>query len=112
MLETHYLISRLISPVTISRSRNWLKVQPSLEHLKLSYFKLFFYKNWECFSVTWHWLLRTSITNRTSPTPARWVEAIFFKNCMQCHRSGIYKKKSWNTSPSHYSSFCEKTNKL
>jgi len=44
MLETHHLISSLMSPVTISRSRNWPRVQPSLEHLELSYLKLFFSK--------------------------------------------------------------------
>jgi len=43
MLETHHLISSLISPVTVSRSRYWPRVQPSLEHLKLSYLKLFFF---------------------------------------------------------------------
>jgi len=53
MLETHHLISSLISLVTISRSRYWPRVQPSLEHLKLSYLKLFF-KNWGCFSIRWH----------------------------------------------------------
>jgi len=79
MLETNHLISSLISPVTISRSRYWPRVQSSLEHLKLSYLKLFFFKNWESFSVRWHWLLRTSITNPTSPTPARCVEAPFHK---------------------------------
>jgi len=42
MLEEHYLISSLISPVTISLSRNWPRVQPSLEHLELSYLKLFY----------------------------------------------------------------------
>jgi len=43
-----------------------------------------------------------SITNRTSPTPARCVEGIFvFINCMQCNRSRIYKNL-WNISPTHY----------
>jgi len=44
MLETHHLISSLISPVTISRSRYWPRLQPSLKHFKLSYLKLFFSK--------------------------------------------------------------------
>jgi len=79
MLEAHHFISRFISPVAISRSRYWPRVQPSLEHLELSYLKLFFFKNWECFSVRCHWLLRTPRTNRTSPTPARCVEASFQK---------------------------------
>jgi len=38
MLETHHLISSLISPVAISRSRYWPKKQPSLEHLVLYHF--------------------------------------------------------------------------
>ena len=33
----------------------------------------------------------------------------FFKNCMQYNRSWIYKYL-WNISPTHYASFCEKTN--
>jgi len=35
----------------------------------------------------------------------------FLKNCMQCHRSRIYKNL-WNISPTHYASFCENTNQL
>jgi len=44
MLEAHHLISSSISPVTISRSCNWPRVQPSLEHLELSYLKPFYSK--------------------------------------------------------------------
>jgi len=44
MLEAHHLISHLISPVTISRLRNRPRVQPLLEHLELSYLKLFYSK--------------------------------------------------------------------
>jgi len=44
MLEGHHLISSLISPVTISRSRNLPRVQSSLEHLEPTYLKLFYSK--------------------------------------------------------------------
>jgi len=44
MREAHHLISSLVSPVTISHSRSWPRVQPSLEHLELSYLKLFYSK--------------------------------------------------------------------
>jgi len=40
MLESHHIISSLISPVTISRSRYWPRVQLSFEHFGLSYSKV------------------------------------------------------------------------
>jgi len=49
MLEAHHFISRFISPVAISRSRYWPRVQPSLEHLELSYLKLFFFQKLRMF---------------------------------------------------------------
>ena len=51
MPESHHLISSLLSPVTISRSRYRSRVQLSFEHLGLYYLKVFFFQNWECFSA-------------------------------------------------------------
>ena len=99
MLESHHLISSVISPATIPSSRYWPRVQLSFEHVGLSHSKLFF-KNWECFSVRWHWQLRASTSNCISTTRARCVEPSF-KNWMQCHRSRI-DKNFWNISPTHY----------
>jgi len=40
MLESHHIISSLISPVTISRSRQWPRVQLSFEQLGLWYYEV------------------------------------------------------------------------
>jgi len=79
MLESHHLISSFITPITVSRSRYWPRVQLSFQHFRLSYHKLFFFKNWECFNVRWHWQLRTSTSNCISPTAAHCVEPYFQK---------------------------------
>ena len=55
----HHHISSVISPVTIPSSLYWPRVQLSFEHIGLPHSKLFF-KNWECFSVRWHWQLHMS----------------------------------------------------
>jgi len=54
MLESHHLISSLISPVTISRFCYWPRVQLSFEHLGLSCHKLFFFsKTGNVSAIAW-----------------------------------------------------------
>ena len=104
ILESHYLISRLTSSITISHSRYRPWVQLLFEHIGLSYLNLFF-ENCEFFSVRWAWQLRALTTNCTSPTPTRCVEATFQKLNMVTGQ-GIYKNL-WSVSSMHYASFCE-----
>jgi len=108
MIESHHLISSLISPATISRSRHWTRMQPSFEHLKLSYLELFS-KNWEYFRVRWHLQLCTSTTDCTSPIPVRGVEAAFQKLYAMSQVYGS-TKNLWNASTTDRASFCENRN--
>jgi len=85
MLESHHLISSLISLVTISHSRYRPWVQLLFEHLGLSYLKLFF-ENWGYFSVRWVWQL---LALTTAPVRHQLVMLKrLSKKLTQPHRAG------------------------
>ena len=76
VLESHHLISSFISQVSISRSRYWPRWNCRLNILDCRILNYCF-KKWECYNVRWHWQLRTSTTNCTSPTSASCVQPSF-----------------------------------